>query len=96
MSAKLQDGLAYPPRMMNADRAAAYVALSRSKFLELVDSGGLPQPKDLGGVPRWDRIDLDRAMDALEDRKKRSSNRRRTFDELMGDNGGEADDHVRQ
>ena len=32
---KLQDSMAYPPRAMKADRAAAYLDMSRSKFLEL-------------------------------------------------------------
>ena len=36
---KLQDALAYPPRAMKAERAAAYLDMSRTKFLELVDQG---------------------------------------------------------
>src|ERR1700704_2820741 len=33
---KLSDGFAYPPRGMDADQAAAYVGLGRTKFLEMV------------------------------------------------------------
>jgi len=33
---KLQDHLAYPPRTMDAERAAAYVGFGRTKFLEMV------------------------------------------------------------
>jgi hypothetical protein len=80
---KLQDVLAYPPRGMNADRAAAYCGLSRSKFLEFVDLGILPQPKIMGGIPRWDRVDLDAAWDALDERHKRLSSRRPSFDDLQ-------------
>ena len=35
VSAKLQDTVAYPPRGMNAERAAAYLGLSKSKLLRL-------------------------------------------------------------
>jgi excisionase family DNA binding protein len=50
---------------MNADRAAAYCGLSKTKFAELVSSGILPAAKDLGGLARWDRMDLDAAWSAL-------------------------------
>jgi predicted DNA-binding transcriptional regulator AlpA len=70
---KLQDTLAYPPRGMDAERAAAYVGLSRSKFLELVDAGEAPAALDLGGCPRWDRKRLDGWLDAKSDYVKRRS-----------------------
>jgi hypothetical protein len=41
--------LAYPPRMMNADRSAAYVDLSETKFLDGVDNGTWPPAKDVDG-----------------------------------------------
>jgi excisionase family DNA binding protein len=50
---------------MNADRAAAYCGLSRTKFAELVSNGILPAAKTLGGLARWDRVDLDAAWDVL-------------------------------
>jgi hypothetical protein len=69
MPRKFQDGCAYPPRMMNADRAAAYVDLSKTKFLEGIGATW-PHPRDVGGLPRWDRLDLDAAVDAMAERKK--------------------------
>jgi hypothetical protein len=65
---KFQDALAYPPRMMNADRTAAYVDLSKTKFLDGVDSGTWPPAKDVGGMPRWDRLELDAANDTAQSR----------------------------
>jgi hypothetical protein len=47
---KLQDGLSYPPRAMKAERAAAYLDMSRSKFLELVEAQRLPKPKIIDGI----------------------------------------------
>lgn len=78
---KLQDALAYAPRGMNAERAAAYCDLSKTKFLELVDTGVLPTARDLGGVPRWDRKALDAAWDALDNRKKPAH--RKTLDDAL-------------
>lgn len=83
-SAKLQDTFAYPPRGMDADRSAAYCGLSRTKFLDGVENGDWPQPKDVSGVLRWDRVELDAAWDAKHerDRKRSVSGRRVSFDEL--------------
>jgi predicted DNA-binding transcriptional regulator AlpA len=66
---KLQDNLAYPPRGMDAERAAAYVGFGRTKFLEMVGDGRMPQPIDIDGSPRWDRRDLDAAWDDLKERR---------------------------
>ena len=63
---RLSDGLSYPPRGMNADHAAAYVGLGRTKFLEMVKAGHMPKPLDLDGSTRWDRVDLDHKMDDLK------------------------------
>lgn len=63
---KLSDGFAYPPRGMNADQAAAYVGLGRTKFLEMVKSGQMPKSIDLDGSTRWDRVDLDHKLDDLK------------------------------
>jgi predicted DNA-binding transcriptional regulator AlpA len=68
MTEKLQDQLAYPPRLMAADRAAAYVGFGSTKFLELVDDGKMPRPIDIDGSKRWDRLDLDLAVENLKDR----------------------------
>jgi predicted DNA-binding transcriptional regulator AlpA len=70
MSDKLQDHLAYPPRGMDADRAAAYLGIGRTKFLELVDAGRMPEPVRIEDeLPRWDRLDLDAAWDDLKQRR---------------------------
>jgi predicted DNA-binding transcriptional regulator AlpA len=65
MTKRLQDELAYPPRAMRADRAAAYLSMSRSAFLELVDAGTLPKPTRVGGMVLWDRLALDIAFEEL-------------------------------
>jgi predicted DNA-binding transcriptional regulator AlpA len=82
---RLQDTLAYPPRALDADHAAAYVCLSRSKFLELVDSQDAPQPLDLGGCPRWDRRALDGWVDAKSEyRRKRVKTMAEVLEERRG------------
>jgi hypothetical protein len=91
MAGKFQDCCAYPPRMMNADRAAAYVDISKTKFLEGVASGLWPTPRDVGGLPRWDRHDLDSAVDAMGERKKRLAPKRVSLADMLeaecGQNG---------
>jgi hypothetical protein len=95
-STKYQDGLAYPPRGMCADRAAAYCDLSKTKFLEGVESGTWPQPKDAGGAPRWDRLELDAAWDTLDQRKKKASARRKTLEELLEAEDGQGESSIHQ
>jgi hypothetical protein len=56
---KLQDRLAYPPRLFDEARAAAYIGFGTTKFGELVDEGIMSQPIDVDGTPRWDRLQLD-------------------------------------
>jgi excisionase family DNA binding protein len=82
---KLQDVIAYPPRGMNCDRAAAYCGISRTTFSELVTSGVLPPAKALGGLARWDRADLDAAWDALDNvlRRPVRSGKPPSFDDLI-------------
>ena len=63
----LQDHLAYPPRGLRAQRAAAYLGMSESAFLRLVDEGVMPQPVRIRGVTTWDRLDLDAAFENLKD-----------------------------
>ena len=94
-SLKLQDTLAYPPRGMNIDRAAAYVGLSTSKFMELVDANDAPAPLDLGGCPRWDRRKLDDWLDAKSEYVKRSSHKK-TVADLLEAQLGNAQAEVRQ
>ena len=96
--ARLQDSLAYPPRGMDADRAAAYCGVSKTTFLRGVENGDWPQPKEICGAIRWDRIELDAAWDAKQERtRKRSPNARRlTMDELMEERDGDREAQIRQ
>jgi excisionase family DNA binding protein len=94
--AKLQDALAYPPRGLDADHAAAYCGLSRTKFLELVAAGTLPGSKDLGGLPRWDRKALDAAWDALENHTKRFGTRRKALEDILEAEDGQDKSAVHQ
>jgi hypothetical protein len=69
-SDRLQDQLAYPPRLLPADRAAAYVGFGPTKFSELVDKGIMPAPLNIDGSNRWDRLQLDAAVEDLLDRRR--------------------------
>ncbi len=82
---KLQDELAYPPRAMKAERAAAYLDMSRSKFLELVAGDRLPKPKVIDGIRVWDRLALDDAFNDFPERGDDGTvpERRNTFDEAL-------------
>ena len=82
---KLQDDLAYPPRAMKAERAAAYLDMSRSKFLELVEAQRLPKPKIIDGIRVWDRLALDAAFNDFPDRAESFAGRRNTFDDVLRD-----------
>jgi predicted DNA-binding transcriptional regulator AlpA len=66
---KLSDTLAYPPRGMDVEHAAAYLGIGRTKFQELVEAGLMPKPVDLDGSPRWDRIDIDHAFEDLKQQR---------------------------
>jgi predicted DNA-binding transcriptional regulator AlpA len=67
---KLQDHLSYPPRGMDVDRAAAYLGLGRTKFLELVEEGRMPKPVRIEAeLPRWDRLDLDAAFEGYKQKR---------------------------
>jgi predicted DNA-binding transcriptional regulator AlpA len=81
----LQDDSAYPPRGMRAERAAAYLDMSRSKFLELVAAQRLPKPKIIDGIRVWDRHALDAAFDDFPDRNVDGTlaGRRNTFDDVL-------------
>jgi len=50
---------------MKAERAAAYLDMSRSKFLELVEQGRLPKPKIIDGIRVWDRLAVDAAFKTI-------------------------------
>lgn len=69
---------------MRAERAAAYLDLSPSTFLRLVDEGLLPPPTKVRGVVSWDRYDLDCAY---EDWKARSGGEENTMHKLLREGG---------
>ena len=66
-SEKLQDTLAYPPRLLRADRAAAYLGMGERTFRRLVAEGKLPKPQQIAGVVSWDRYRLDAYIDDTDD-----------------------------
>lgn len=81
-SEKLQDRMSYPPRVLRAERAATYLGMTTSTFLELVKEGLMPKPVQVRSMVMWDRYDLDAAFDEL---KKRSQHKRRNpFEIAMG------------
>ena len=71
---KLADHISYPPRAMRADRAAAYMSMSKAMFLKLVDKGRLPHPKRLEGIVFWDRLDLDQFVERYEGESESDEN----------------------
>jgi hypothetical protein len=95
MAGKFQHSCAYPPRMMNADRAAAYVDISKTKFLEGVEKGVWPLARDVDGLPRWDRRDLDAAVDAMAGQTKKLAGRK-SFDDLMESPNGDGQAAIHQ
>jgi predicted DNA-binding transcriptional regulator AlpA len=64
---KLSDAMNYPPRAFRAERAAAYLGMSTTMFLRLVDDGDLPPPVRKRGMVSWDRLDLDAAYESWKD-----------------------------
>ena len=64
---KLQDHIAYPPRVFRADGAARYLSMSKSSFLKLVAQGVMPRGIKVNGMTMWDRLELDAALENLKD-----------------------------
>jgi hypothetical protein len=84
MTRKLQDSLAYPPRAMRLDHAAAYLLVSPSTFLQWVDEGKMPEPirpNGPNGVTLWDRLALDVAFEALAAVEEKQG--RNSFDKIV-------------
>jgi predicted DNA-binding transcriptional regulator AlpA len=78
---RLPDSLAYPPRMMRAERAAGYLGMSTSQFLKMVHDHEMPQPIKVHSMSIWDRLDLDAAVDDL---KAKQTGERNMVDVLLG------------
>jgi excisionase family DNA binding protein len=69
----------YPPRALRQDDAAAYLGMSRSKFLELVADGTLPKARRAHGLILWDRQELDFAFEEVWPTMQDGN----TFDKVM-------------
>jgi len=61
---------AYPPRLMRAERAAAYLDMSESSFLRLVELGEVPPGTPVKGMVSWDRHELDAAVENWKARRQ--------------------------
>lgn len=57
------------PRGLMAEEAAAYVCVSKTKFLAMVEDGRMPRPKRIDGRCVWDRVAVDKAFAALPDER---------------------------
>lgn len=89
--------MSYAPRGMNADRAAAYVGFSTTKFLDLIKLKEMPEPVFFDeDIPRWDRYDLDASMEAAKERRRRVRPGARSFDEIAGEQDGGRGPALRQ
>ncbi|HWZ38154.1 MAG TPA: hypothetical protein VNY08_07635 [Bradyrhizobium sp.] len=88
-SDKLADSLAYPPRGMRAERAAAYLDMSPASFLRLVDEKALPAGVHIKGMVVWDRLELDSAFENFKSGKHKPRN---SADEALGIDTNDADD----
>lgn len=54
-----------PPRGLSRVEAAAYIGISPSLFDELVKDGRMPKPKRVNSRTIWDRLQVERAFEAL-------------------------------
>jgi predicted DNA-binding transcriptional regulator AlpA len=77
---KLSNRLAYPPRAMRLEQAAAYLSISPTSFLRLVEEGALPPAIKKHAMSLWDRIDLDAAFD---DWKAAGANTKTTAHDIL-------------
>ena len=69
------------PRGLRADDAAAYMGMSKTKFLELVSKGTIPRAFQIDSIKVWDRFDLDAVIDAAKEDTPSENN---SFDKIMG------------
>jgi len=82
MIVKLQDTLIYA-RGLRADRAAAYLGMGKTKFLELVDNGRMPKAVGIDGIKVWDRIELDAAFEAAKIASEGEPAQSNSFDKIL-------------
>ena len=62
-----------PRRGLSCEEAAAYIGLSQTKFLKLVDTGKMPKPIRIDRRVIWDMRALDSAFDQLRDEQSSQS-----------------------
>jgi predicted DNA-binding transcriptional regulator AlpA len=55
-----------PPRGLSRVETAAYIGVSPSLFDEMVKDGRMPRPKRVNSRTIWDRHQVDRAFDVLD------------------------------
>ena len=79
---KLADNMAYPPRALRAERAAAYLSMSTSRFLRMVADHELPEPVRMHGMVMWDRLELDEAFERWKEKQRKA--RKNTFAAALG------------
>lgn len=60
----LQTPVAEPPRMLDVAAVAAMLGLSIRTVYRLTDAGEMPNPIKLGGSNRWDRLTVEKWIDA--------------------------------
>ena len=84
MPTKLADALAYPPRGLRLERAAAYVGMSKTSFLTAVADNTMPKPVRWRGLVIWDRLELDAAFEDLKRPPDEPQSRRNTVDVILG------------
>ncbi|MGY3615723.1 helix-turn-helix transcriptional regulator [Bradyrhizobium sp. USDA 10063] len=85
MGRKASDGLAYPPRAMRAEQAAAYLSISTSLFYEMVEDERMPPPVKVNSASLWDRLELDAAFENLKDVPGSESSLMRRLREIRAD-----------
>jgi predicted DNA-binding transcriptional regulator AlpA len=89
---KLQDRLSYPPRGLRADRAASYLGIGTTTFLELVADGLMPKPRRVRGMNIWDRLQLDAAFEAFQQEADDApAKKRNTVDQLLASSNRDGD-----
>jgi predicted DNA-binding transcriptional regulator AlpA len=71
------------PRGLRADDAAAYMGMSKSKFLELVETGKLPRAFAIDTIKVWDRLDLDAAIDEAKAQTEDTPTENNSFDKIL-------------
>lgn len=78
--------LAFPPALLRADTAAAYIGVSVSHLRQLVSEGSAPPPRRISAaVEGWLRADLDAWAASLPtDAERKAAGESARCDEVFG------------